>query len=165
MPPLPTDNLWKFLTLGFVALIIVEFVQLRRTTDEADAAMIEIAAVFAELEFREKVMEEQVEQASSTDGDTDRAISPSDIELRMELLSARARLEGLIGATRRRLELATDRSEESKSLVKLWSAMLGASLLAWYMLFQRHQDKVLRLRVSEAQRQIKVMEESLSEAD
>lgn len=171
LPPLPTDNLYKFMGLAGLAIMIGSVVLPWRQLDHTSALItqleVDTAAAGATAAADVKLMELHVERMkalNATPRDSPGLIGEwTEVRKESEAMMARgaqivARHAELQGKTRAAREAAT----HSRWFMRLgrYGFGLGAVLLVvgfglWYSRVQRYQDKLLRFQVLQAEREMR----------
>ena len=142
-PPLPTDNLYKFVALGFLSLFaLVLYLSWLVTDKQADY----VKAMELERELAHVRMNE-VRQLATTTEEWYKAIAETEKErIRVdshkpnktaEFISESLKLHGMI-------------------LLFVTGFISVVGFLLWYWKVQRHQDALLKLQVSELRRKTEI---------
>lgn len=169
IPNLPTDNLYKFITLAGVVLMVFSLWLVRDNSIRMDEGVSRYNAKSGQFEASQTKLEDSLAQFKATltslENAANRAQTPEDVRAnRDEIVRFKTDFQAAWGLKNEAVKAKIDADNESDELKRLlsrasddlvwskWAYVAGAMLtlagvLAWYLWHQRYQDALLKAQL------------------
>ncbi len=181
IPQLPTDNLYKFATLGGVLIMGFCLWTSRENSNLVDAQIIKFGQASGNFELiRGEVEDDQTQvrdEITRVEGLVEEALKPENatrVEQAKNAIEAFTQLKTAVNATRQKyndlkkaktdtenqtteMRLLRERLERDSYLTRwlfIWGGLMALSgMSAWYFRHQRFQDELLKVQLENARKQ------------
>lgn len=168
-PSLPTDNLYKFITLAGVLLIVFSLWLLRDNSIRMDEGVSQYNAVMGQVDVTQTKLEDRLLELNVTLTSLENAVkqaqTPEDARANGEAITRfKADYQNIWSLKSDVLKAQVDAKNKDEELARLldrigddlswskWGYILGCIMVlggsqAWYMRHQRYQDGLLRAQL------------------
>lgn len=142
IPTFPTDNLYKFLAISGIGIILTSVLYAQTFVYKLQDQVIELDGAFNELDYESTLLEKQIsvlESAAEPSESDFRSAQAANKKLHLKKIQIKTKFELLKAKRTQADELL--RNSYIGSLVGLLMSFFGFS--SWYLKVQRYQDRVL----------------------